>query len=120
MNTLAQLRKLSIYKPMQESKFNLYGEHIRPNGHQQWDILSYIAETREEAIATCSDCLLSCLGNVTQNVPLLMSIGADMFAVEIELRFLHWFVDRKFTKLSESVHSSFNILSRCCPRKMIV
>ena len=53
MNTLAQLRKLSIYKPMQESKFNLYGEHIRPNGHQQWDILSYIAETREEAIATC-------------------------------------------------------------------
>ena len=38
---------------MQESKFNLYGEHIRPNGHQQWDILSYIAETREDAIATC-------------------------------------------------------------------
>ena len=36
-----------------ETKFNLYGEHIRPNGHQQWDILSYIAETREEAIATC-------------------------------------------------------------------
>ena len=27
---------------MQESKFNLYGEHIRPNGHQQWDILSYM------------------------------------------------------------------------------
>ena len=26
---------------------------IRPNGHQQYDILSYIAETREEAIATC-------------------------------------------------------------------
>ena len=38
---------------MKETKFNLYGEHIRPNGHQQWDILSYIAETREEAIATC-------------------------------------------------------------------
>ena len=38
---------------MQESKFNLYGEHIRPNGHQQWDILSYIAETREDAIAAC-------------------------------------------------------------------
>ena len=38
---------------MQESKFNLYGEFIRPNGHQQYDILSYIAETREEAIATC-------------------------------------------------------------------
>ena len=26
---------------------------IRPNGYQQYDILSYIAETREEAIATC-------------------------------------------------------------------
>lgn len=38
---------------MTETKFNLYGEFIRPNGHQQWDILSYIAETREEAIATC-------------------------------------------------------------------
>ena len=42
------------FSPMiEETKFNLYGEHIRPNGHQQWDILSYIAETREEAIATC-------------------------------------------------------------------
>ena len=38
---------------MQEIKFNIYGEMIRPNGHQQYDILSYIAETREEAIATC-------------------------------------------------------------------
>ena len=38
---------------MQESKFLIYGEMIRPNGHQQYDILSYIAETREEAIATC-------------------------------------------------------------------
>ena len=38
---------------IEETKFNLYGEHIRPNGHQQWDILSYIADTREEAIATC-------------------------------------------------------------------
>ena len=38
---------------MQESKFNLYGEFIRPNGYQNYDILSYIAETREEAIATC-------------------------------------------------------------------
>ena len=38
---------------MQEIKFNIYGEHIRPNGHQQYDILSYIKETREEAIATC-------------------------------------------------------------------
>ena len=38
---------------MQETKFNLYGEFIRPNGFQKYDILSYIAETREEAIATC-------------------------------------------------------------------
>ena len=38
---------------MQEIKFDIYGEFIRPNGHQQYDILSYIAETREEAIATC-------------------------------------------------------------------
>ena len=38
---------------MKETKFNIYGEFIRPNGHQQYDILSYIAETREEAIATC-------------------------------------------------------------------
>ena len=38
---------------MQETKFNIYGEMIRPNGYQQYDILSYIAETREEAIATC-------------------------------------------------------------------
>ena len=36
-----------------QTKFNLYGEHIRPNGFQKYDILSYIAETREEAIATC-------------------------------------------------------------------
>ena len=38
---------------MQETAFNLYGEHIRPNGHRQYDILGYIAETREDAIATC-------------------------------------------------------------------
>ena len=38
---------------MTETKFNLYGEFIRPNGFQKYDILSYIAETREEAIATC-------------------------------------------------------------------
>ena len=38
---------------MQETKFLLYGEFIRPNGFQKYDILSYIAETREDAIATC-------------------------------------------------------------------
>ena len=44
---------------MKETKFNIYGEMIRPNGHQQYDILSYIAETREEAIATCSAYILT-------------------------------------------------------------
>ena len=38
---------------MKETKFIIYGEFIRPNGHQMYDALSYIAETREEAIATC-------------------------------------------------------------------
>ena len=38
---------------MTETKFNLYGEFILPNGFQKYDILSYIAETREEAIVTC-------------------------------------------------------------------
>ena len=38
---------------MQETKFNLYGEFIRPNGYQNYDILSYIAATKEDAIATC-------------------------------------------------------------------
>ena len=41
------------FQLMQETKFNLYGEFIRPNGFQKYDILSYIAETREDAIATC-------------------------------------------------------------------
>ena len=36
-----------------ETKFDLYGEFIRPNGHHNYDILSYLAETREEAISTC-------------------------------------------------------------------
>ena len=38
---------------MKETKFNIYGEFIRPNGHQNYDILSYIAATKEDAIATC-------------------------------------------------------------------
>ena len=38
---------------MQETKFNIYGEFIRPNGHQQYDVLSYIAPTQQDAIATC-------------------------------------------------------------------
>ena len=38
---------------MQEIKFNIYGEMFHSNGYSRMDILSYIAETREEAIATC-------------------------------------------------------------------
>ena len=38
---------------MQETKFNIYGEHFYPNGYSRMDILSYIAPTREEALATC-------------------------------------------------------------------
>ena len=38
---------------MQEIKFNIYGEMFHQNGYSRMDILSYIAETREEAIATC-------------------------------------------------------------------
>jgi len=38
---------------MTETKFLLYGEFIRPNGFQKYDVLSYIAETREGAITVC-------------------------------------------------------------------
>ena len=38
---------------MQEIKFNIYGEMFHSNGYSRMDILSYIAETREEALATC-------------------------------------------------------------------
>ena len=38
---------------MTETKFHIYGEFLRPNGFQKYDILGYIAATREEAIANC-------------------------------------------------------------------
>jgi len=38
---------------MSELKFNIYGEHFYPNGYSRMDVLSYIASTREEALATC-------------------------------------------------------------------
>ena len=38
---------------MKEIKFNIYGEMFHSNGYSRNEILSYIAETREEAIATC-------------------------------------------------------------------
>jgi len=36
-----------------ETKFNIYGEMFHSNGFSRMDILSYIASTREEALATC-------------------------------------------------------------------
>ena len=38
---------------MQEIKFNIYGEMFHQNGYSRNEILSYIAATREEALATC-------------------------------------------------------------------
>ena len=38
---------------MEETKFNIYGEHFYPNGYSRMDVLSYIKPTREEALATC-------------------------------------------------------------------
>ena len=38
---------------MQEIKFNIYGEMFHQNGYSRNDILSFIAATREEALATC-------------------------------------------------------------------
>ena len=38
---------------MQEIKFNIYGEMFHQNGYSRMDILSFIASTREEALATC-------------------------------------------------------------------
>ena len=36
-----------------ETKFNIYGEMFHSNGYSRNDILSFIAATREEALATC-------------------------------------------------------------------
>ena len=36
-----------------ETKFNIYGEHFYSNGYSRMNVLSYIAATREEALATC-------------------------------------------------------------------
>ena len=38
---------------MKEIKFNIYGEMFHQNGYSRNEILSYIAATREEALATC-------------------------------------------------------------------
>ena len=39
---------------MQEIKFNIYGEMFHQNGYSRNEILSYIASSREEALATCN------------------------------------------------------------------
>ena len=38
---------------MPELKFNIYGEMFHSNGYSRNEILSYIAATKEEALATC-------------------------------------------------------------------
>ena len=38
---------------MQEIKFNIYGTMYHPNGYSRSECLSYIAATKEEALATC-------------------------------------------------------------------
>ena len=38
---------------MQETKFNIYGEMFHSNGYSRSECLSFIAATREEALATC-------------------------------------------------------------------
>ena len=38
---------------IEETKFNIYGEMFHQNGYSRMDILSYIAATKEEALATC-------------------------------------------------------------------
>ena len=41
-------------KKMQESKFDIYGQHVRPHdGYKRNDCLSYMAETAADAVATC-------------------------------------------------------------------
>ena len=41
---------------MQESKFLIYGQHVRPHdGYTRNDCLSYVAETAADAVARCSE-----------------------------------------------------------------
>ena len=59
---------------MQEFKFNISGVHQRPNGFQMVDILSYIAPTKEEAIANCK-----------RNNPNFLVYGAAIDESEVEV-----------------------------------
>ena len=38
---------------MTETKFNIYGTMFHQNGYSRSDCLSFIAATKEEALATC-------------------------------------------------------------------
>ena len=38
---------------MEEIKFNIYGTMFHQNGYSRSDCLSFIAATKEEALATC-------------------------------------------------------------------
>lgn len=38
---------------MEETKFNIHGEMFYSNSYSRFMVLSYIATTREEALATC-------------------------------------------------------------------
>ena len=38
---------------IEETKFNIYGTMFHQNGYSRSDCLSFIAETKEEALATC-------------------------------------------------------------------
>ena len=38
---------------IEETKFNIYGTMFHPNGYSRSECLSYIAATKEEALATC-------------------------------------------------------------------
>ena len=55
MTSPTQLNPLHHHSsPMtEEIKFNIYGEMFHSNGYSRNEILSYIAATREEALATC-------------------------------------------------------------------
>ena len=38
---------------IEETKFNIYGTMFHPNGYSRSECLSYIAATKEDALATC-------------------------------------------------------------------
>jgi len=57
--SLSEIRNADFFHPlininMQESKFLVYGQHVRPHdGYTRNDCLSYMAETAADAVARC-------------------------------------------------------------------